>query len=128
MHRRTPAGPSEAWIQHEILKAFGANQYLRLWRANVGVGWFANGEPARVNDPGAYPVKFGTPGQADLSGLFWPSGRRLEIECKTERGRLSEDQLSFQRMIETFGGLYVVARSVADVEAALAPLGIRSAA
>jgi hypothetical protein len=114
---------AERDIQHAILSAWGATPHLRLWRANVGVGWFVNGQPARRTDPGAYPVKFGLEGQADLTGLL-TDGRRLEVECKTARGRQSEAQQRFQAMIERFGGVYVLARSVADVDGALAALGI----
>lgn len=114
----------ENWIVHEILKAWGARPELRLWRQNTGVGWFSAGKPARKSDPGAYPVRFGVPGQGDISGLFMPSGRRLEIECKTAAGRQSEDQRAFEAMITKFGGLYVLARSVADVDQALAAVGI----
>lgn len=114
----------ENWILYEILKAWGARPELRIWRANTGVGWFANGKPARQKDPGAYPVKFGVPGQGDVSGLLLPSGRRLEIECKTAKGRQSEEQIAFEAMITRYGGLYVLARSVADVDAALAAEGI----
>lgn len=111
-------------LLHLILSTWGAHPQLRIWRANTGVGWFANGQPARKTDPGAYPVKFGTPGQGDISGLVLPSGRRLEIETKTERGRQSDDQKSFQTMIERFGGLYVLARSLDDVDRALAALRV----
>lgn len=116
---------SERDLVYLILSTWGAHPSLRIWRANTGVGWFANGQPARKTDRGAYAVKFGTPGQGDISGLVLPSGRRLEIECKTERGRQSDDQKSFQRMIETFGGLYVLARSLEDVDRALEALGVR---
>lgn len=106
-----------------ILSVWGAHPQLRIWRANTGVGWFANGQPARKTDPGAYAVKFGTPGQGDISGLVLPSGRRLEIETKAKT-KQSDDQKSFQRMIERFGGLYVLARSLDDVDRALAALGV----
>lgn len=115
---------SESHVLHDVLAAWGAHPRLRLWRQNTGVGWFAGGKPARKGDPGAYPVKFGVPGQADISGLLMPEGRRLEIETKTMRGRQSEDQERWQRVIETFGGVYVLARSVEDVDRALAVLGV----
>ena len=98
---------------------------LRLWRQNTGVGWFAKGKPARKGDPGAYPVHFGTRGQGDVSGLVLPTGRRLEIECKTEIGRQSDDQRSFQAMIERFGGVYILARCVGDVDRVLSSLGVQ---
>jgi hypothetical protein len=42
-------------------------------------------------------------------------------DVKSPVGRLSEDQINFGAMITRFGGVFVVARSVADVETALAP-------
>lgn len=114
---------AERDLLHLILSTWGAHPRLRIWRANTGVGWFANGQPARKTDPGAYPVKFGTPGQGDISGLVLPAGRRLEIECKAKT-KQSDDQRSFQRMIEGFGGLYVLALSLGEVDRVLADLGV----
>ena len=114
---------AERDLLFEILSTWGAHPALRIWRANTGMGWFANGEPARKTDRGAYPVRFGTPGQGDISGLVLPSGRRLEIECKA-RTKQSDDQKSFQKMIVSFGGVYVLARSLDDVDRALAALGV----
>lgn len=109
---------SESEIVHSILLAWGAVPGLRIWRANAGVGWFTNGQPARKTDPGAYPVRFGVPGQGDVSGIV-DGGRRLEIECKTLRGRQSAEQIAFQAMIERHFGIYILARSVEDVDRVL---------
>jgi hypothetical protein len=114
----------ESHLQASILLAWGAHPRVRLARQNTGVGWFAKGEPARKTDPEAYPVKFGTPGQADITGIIAPNGLRLEIECKTERGRQSDEQKLWERLITRFGGVYVLARSLQDVDDALAALGI----
>lgn len=76
---------------------------MRLWRSNTGV--------ARM---GKRKVRFGVPGQADLTGVL-PGGIRLEIEVKSAVGRQSPEQLAYQAMIERFGGVYVLARSVGDV-------------
>lgn len=103
----------EAFIQFEILKAWGASPLLRLWRQNTGV--------AKMGDRS---VRFGIPGQGDLSGLILPNGRRLEIEVKSETGRQTEEQKRFERMITAFGGLYILARSVAEVDQALAAIGV----
>ena len=101
----------ERAIQNAILRAFGTRRNLRLWRANVLA--------ARMGDRF---VRAGVPGQADLTGIL-PDGRRLEIEAKSERGQQTEDQRNFQRMIERFGGVYVLARSVEDVQRALQQAG-----
>lgn len=104
----------EKAVQNAILREFGTRRDMRLWRANVGV--------ARIGGPrsaGGRIVRFGIPGQADLTGIL-PGGVRLEIEVKGPTGRQSEDQRNFQRMIERFGGVYVLARSVDDVWRAVA--------
>ena len=97
----------EKRLQNEILRRFGTSPRLRLWRANSGV--------ARI---GTRVVRFGVPGQADLTGIL-AGGRRLEIEVKSPTGRQSADQKNYQAMITQMGGLYVLARCVGDVEAAL---------
>lgn len=99
---------SEAQIQQEILLYLGTRTDLRAWRSNAG---------AAIGQRGL--IRFGLQGQADISGLMLPEGRRIEIEVKTDRGRQSEQQRKFQRMIEKHGGLYVVARSVEDVREGL---------
>ena len=98
---------SEKQVQNSILRAFGTIPQLRLWRANVGV--------ARL---GRRVVRFGVPGQADLTGIL-PGGLRLEVEVKSLRGRQNPQQQAYQRMIQRFGGVYVLARSVEDVGRAL---------
>jgi hypothetical protein len=100
---------TESDLVSAILICLGTRPGVKVWRANVLV---ARDRTGRV-------VRAGIPGQADISGILAPNGRRLEIECKTATGRQTEDQKRWQRMIEAHGGLYVLARSVADVEMAL---------
>ena len=57
-------------------------------------------------------------GWPDVTGLL-PGGRFLGVECKAGRGRQNEAQKSMQYEIEQRGGLYILARSVEDIEAAL---------
>jgi len=115
---------SEAMIQFEILEAWGAHSRLRLDRVNTGVGFFNDDGPCRKTDHGARPVRFNPKGTGDIVGLIAPSGRLLMIEVKAAAGRQSKEQVVMQRVITTFGGLYIVARSVADVDVAFAELGI----
>jgi hypothetical protein len=101
----------EQAIQNLILREFGTKPWLRLWRQNTGAARF-----------GRQFVRFGVPGQADLSGIL-PGGRRLEIEVKSPTGVQSDEQRDFQALIERFGGVYILARSVEDVRRRLQSLG-----
>lgn len=114
----------ETFVQHDILKAWGAHARIRFARINTGVGWFAGGWPARKTDPGARPVRFNPKGTGDIVGLIAPEGRLLMIECKSATGTQLPEQKVMQRVITQFGGLYVVARALEDVDAALATMGI----
>ena len=90
----------------QILREFGSREGIRLWVNNAGAARSSTGQV----------VRFGVPGQADISGILAPHGRRIEIEAKTGSGRQNKNQRKFQAMIEKHGGLYVLARSVGDVE------------
>jgi len=107
----------ETILQNKIIRAIGTRPDVRIWRSH----------PGGATLQGRF-VRFGIPGQADVTGILPvvqvlscphcdgqlstpPLGVRLEIEVKTETGRLSKDQKNFQGMIERFGGIYIVARS-----------------
>ena len=102
----------EKQIQNQILRTFGTRSDVRLWRANAGTASFGSPGSRRT-------VAFGLRGQADLTGIL-PGGIRLEIEVKGPNGRQSHEQKLYQQMIERFGGIYVLARSVEDVERVIA--------
>jgi hypothetical protein len=102
----------ESQLVQQILLEIGKRRDVRIWRSNTGA---AKGRGARGKE---YFVRFGVPGAADLSGLL-AGGRRLEVECKSGRGRVRPEQKAFAEMVERFGGLYVLARSVEDVERAI---------
>ena len=99
------AARSERAILAEILLTIGSRPDLRVWRNNTG----------QIPTPDGRMIRFGLPGSADILGVMKPNGRFLAIECKTEIGKQSDLQKAFQAMIESHGGLYILARSVADV-------------
>lgn len=99
----------ESDLVASILNTFGSRQGVRLWRANVLVARDRKGQVVRA----------GIKGQADISGVLAPTGRRIEIECKSASGQQTKEQVRWQRMIEAHGGIYILARSLEDVEAAL---------
>ena len=78
--------------------------YLSLRRA-----WWVH-----LSDPS---VRFNRPGIPDLIACY--RGRFIGIELKSRRGKLRPAQACELQAIGRSGGAYVVARSVADVAAAL---------
>jgi hypothetical protein len=69
-------------------------------------------------------VRFGLPGTPDIMGIIGPGGRMLGIEVKDAKGRQRPDQKTFERVITSYGGIYILARCVDDVDRALAAIGI----
>lgn len=94
----------EAVLQKLILARVNALDGVRLWRANTGMAYSSGS--GRM-------VRFGQPGQADLSGIL-RGGRRLEVEVKGPSGRVSDEQEAFGARITELGGLYIVARTLED--------------
>lgn len=107
---------TERDVQNQILRTFGALPWCRLWRQNTGVAKF-----------GEQVVRFGMPGQADLSGIIMLPGFigvRLEIEVKKPGGRQTREQKVYHTVINSMGGIYVLATSVEDVWAELKRRGV----
>ena len=95
--------------------------HIRLALNHPEAAWWRNNCGSAQTRTGAW-VKYGVgnPGGSDLIGVF--RGRAVFAEIKTPTGRLSSDQLTFQRLVERKGALYVVLRSVEDATALLARL------
>lgn len=93
----------EQQIQQAILAALGARKDLRIWRANTGVAYGDDGRQ----------VRFGAPGQADISGIL-RGGRRLELEVKAPGGQPTQQQANFGAMVLAMGGVWAVVRSVEE--------------
>lgn len=55
-------------------------------------------------------ISYGFKGAGDITGLL-PWGQRIECEGKTGRGRQSVPQKTFQKVIESYGGIYVIFRT-----------------
>lgn len=97
----------------------GVIAYLELrtdfffWRANISAG---------VAPSGRFMKSGGKSGAPDIQGIQWPSGRFIGIELKREvGGTVSDDQERWGKNCTNHGGLYVVARSIKEVEIALGP-------
>lgn len=93
--------PLESEIQAELIERLNLISGVIVWRSNVGRRRY---------------IRFGKPGQGDLSGLIGLSGRRLEVEVKRKGEVQSDDQIKFEAMILEHGGLYLVCCGNAEVD------------
>lgn len=107
--------PREADVQREILRLWGSHPSVRLWRANSGRALVPTASG------GLRSIAVNIVGCPDLIGWIRPSGRFVGIECKATTG-LRPEQRAFRDRLIADGGIYVEARSVADVDAVLGPM------
>lgn len=93
---------------------------LTLLELNGVFCWRTNNAPSPVTRGGQVVAfrKVGMKGVADILGVL-PGGRLIAVECKYGSGRLSPEQKLFRDRVTKQGGLFVEARSVADVAEAL---------
>jgi hypothetical protein len=103
---KRPRTDREATVLHDCLR-YLKKRGIFAYRQNTGTLW-TNGQP----------VSFGYPGSADITGIL-PDGRRLEVECKSATGKQSSKQKQFEEKIRASGGVYILTRSVEDLERGL---------
>lgn len=101
---------NEATIQSAIRLALGQRDDVMLLRINVGKFRPLHGPQDRV-------IQSAPTGTPDLLGVW--NGRALAIEVKRPKGVQSVEQVAFQKAWEARGGIYILARSVDDVEEVL---------
>lgn len=96
----------ETTFMRNLLLALGRRPELRVWRQNNGVIPIrdGNGKTERYFDTGI------PNGAADISGIVIPYGWRIEVETKMQKGKVSQTQLNWAKMITEAGGIYVLAR------------------
>gem|GEM_PF-4022497 len=123
-----PERVDEIPFMRHVIEALGARADMRIHRQNCGKVVVRDRAGNVRSSFDAGPPN----GAADVSGIV-RGGYRLEIEFKSADGAPSDAQRAWQRMIESFGGIYVlvdyvptlsleanVARAVELVEAAVA--------
>lgn len=108
--RRKPARTRpESAVLAAVMEGLGPEADLRLFRNNCGVAEFHG-----------VKVRYGLlVGSSDLIGILAPSGRLISLECKSETGRLTDEQEKWLRMVRRMGGFACVVRSVSDARDAL---------
>jgi len=103
---------SEAVLQRQVLAHLSQlAPHAFFWRANTGGAKTTFGGERGQPAQSGY-IRFGIPGQADVLGVA--AGRFVAIELKAARGRQTPEQRAFQARVEAAGGLYILARSVAE--------------
>lgn len=116
----TARSSPERALSDAILLEVGGASGIRLWRQNSGLARGLHSEGR---------IRLAPAGASDLVGIVslpvphlltsatsrYLVGVHLAIETKSERGRQTKDQQSFQAMIERLDGIYILARSVEDV-------------
>ena len=95
----------EATIQYSI---------MRLLNVHPKVAW-AERMNSGVAKLKGFRVKFGFVGCADIIGQL-RDGRLLAIECKNEKGELTEQQEKFLQKVTKNHGVAGVCRSVQDAD------------
>jgi len=95
--RDLPARRRQRQPEQDVLDQ--VREYLRFR------GWFVVRHHQSLGSPKGFP---------DLTAL--KNGETIYIECKTKHGRLTAAQTQFRQECERFGGRYLVARGIEDLE------------
>ena len=105
----------------EMTEAEILSAVLRHLERHPRVAWarrMNSGAHVTEGPTGRRFVRYGFAGLSDVLGQL-VDGRLLAVECKTRRGRPTPEQLGFLQTVADHGGVAVLARTVADVDAAL---------
>ena len=87
----------------------------------LGLCW-SNDTPGLAYTRDGKPFKSGLTGSSDILACI--KGRFVGIECKTGKGSLSTPQRRFRDAVQRHGGIFIEARSVADVTTTLQREGL----
>lgn len=112
--------PTERQLEPVLLAALCGGTGLVLWRNQSGHATYQG------RDGTTYHVDYGIGnppgGGGDYVGIWSPTGRWVEVELKTEVGRLSAKQRARAALVTRINGIYAVVRSIADAHQLLAYL------
>jgi len=105
---------SESKVVHACLEWL-AKRRIYGWRNNTGC-LRVNGRWIRYGQVGSSDILSVVPVIITAEMIGQTLGIFTAIECKTRTGKQRKEQKLFQRMIERAGGIYILARSEADLE------------
>jgi len=95
----------------EILKA--CKEYLGVLEKQRKLYFIRNNSGGSKTKSGF--IRYGKSGSADLL-LSLPNGVFIHCEAKTEKGTQSDAQKEAQALLEHLGHIYVIIRSLSDLE------------
>ena len=96
---------SETALVKSVLQALALEPGVTAWRCN-------SGRRGRVT--------FGLGvGAADVIAIVAPLGRLCALECKVAGGTQREDQKTWQRAVQSRGGVYALVHSVDEARRAI---------
>lgn len=100
---------SETTLLSAVMSALAVEPGVLAMRNNSGA-FFARGRMIR------YGLGVGS---ADIICAVGPYGRLVALECKTDDGKQSDEQIAWQRVVEALGGVYALVRSVDEARATI---------
>ncbi len=112
-----PCGRETDLVKACIQLCQWSNVVADVWRNNTAV------IPIQDRNGTRRCVHQGRKGISDILGLT-TSGRFLAIECKMPRGQLTAHQREFVERVNESGGLALVIRDTAELQAALTHLAL----
>lgn len=89
------------------------NAVMQTLRLHQRVAWVARVNSGAYKTPDGRFIRFGFPGCPDILGQM-KDGRILMIECKSEDGRVTDEQAYIIKRIRENNGIAGIARSVDD--------------
>jgi hypothetical protein len=95
-------------------------QWLYLHGCDVirnNTGAFKQSYTRKDGSVGESWIRTGKKGSGDIIACS-PKGRWIEVEAKSDSGEQTPEQVARQKAIQSRGGVYIVARSTDDLEAA----------
>ena len=116
--KKTKTKTPESLVLKAVLAYLRVCRLGKVTRNNVGMIW-TGGRPGSGR-----PVRFGTPGQADVSVALTGDPRMIHVECKAGKGTLTDAQRAWGASEIARGNLYLVARGVMDVYTVMSDAGL----
>ena len=107
----------ESKVLKEVIHYLALCRLGKIRRNNVGMVWTGGAQGQ------GRPVRFGTPGEADITVELATSTRCIHVECKAAGGRLSPHQSAWLAAQAARGNVCVVAYGAFDVYEALTRAG-----